>query len=46
MERAEEAQRTGDFKALYEATWRLSGYLQSSCKLMKNVARDSREGYT
>ena len=46
MERAEEAQRSGDFKALYEVTCRLSGYFQSSCKLMKNVAQDSREGET
>lgn len=43
MKRAEEAQRSGDFKALYEVTCRLSGYFQSSCKLMKNVAQDSRE---
>ena len=43
MECAEEDRRKGDLKALYEVTW-LSGYFQSSCKLMKNVAQDSRGG--
>jgi len=44
VECAEEDRRKGDLKALYEVTWRLSGYFQSSCKLMKNVAQDRRGG--
>ena len=43
MKRAEEDRRKGDLKALYEVTWTLSGYFQSSCKLMKKLHRTAGE---
>ena len=37
-ERAEEAGRRGDVRALYEIIRRLSGRLQSMCKSVRNEA--------